>query len=164
MEIFGVCHSSFVLEETLRRIDEQLEHRVPSQVLVELPTNYDQLVNRGIARKGTFFDTIASSYHKRGSAIIYGDRELILPDRPLSLAEVLLPEYFFDSDERDEFMVKQIREKKPNVVILGVGHTEIIAPMFPQASYVVFHHDLWARYDRIRSPQAHRVVRLVENS
>ncbi len=136
MKLFGVLHQS---EHLSRQVDEIGNHvDQGSTMLIELAPNYQTFVEQEILRPN-FFMAIRDYFRSRCSRVICGDQELTIPKDPCWWAAALIGEdYFYPNNIRDEVIATTILAEKPDIVVVGNGHSDELKEQFPQAYYTVF--------------------------
>ena len=158
---FGVVHRNLLFEETCRYIDDYCKE-TPSSIMVELPVNWDTCLESDKVNKKSFFNLLAQRYRKKGSKIIYGDAELILPNRELDIFDIVIASHGgFDSADRDIHMFYTTLLQKPEVVVVGRNHAEKIKRKFPSSDYIAFETDFPGEQYR-RFGRANSLITLIE--
>lgn len=163
MELIGVIHRVEFLDEVVGYISQMYPRGLES-LMVELPPQWPKFRPRYEAKGWgkPFMAKLAEIYEVKGTKIIYGDREY--PITPVLIAHAFMPDViahlvsvtaFFIAiaytAKRERAMVKYVQEERPQVVVLGFGHTDRIRSMFPDAHYTVF--DEGEEFVRKRQPE-----------
>ena len=145
MELIGVCHNKDCLNEVCKYISQAYPNG-PKSLMVELPPNWPELSRRDFEDyfdcgiEENFFDKVALIYERKGTKIIYSDKERKISE---SLFEELCKflKYNFNrfaARRRNKAMIEVIKKEKPEVVIAGRSHTNYFKKIFPDAYYVAF--------------------------
>lgn len=153
MKLFGVVHSHEHLD---RQIAEIEQHGIDGKsMMLELAPNYDALVSKRETApiRKPFFVALREQFRSRCSRVICGDQDLTIPDNPEWILAALLGEdYFYPDNHRDRTMANVIKAEKPDIVVVGNGHSEYLKSCFPEADHTVFQpeHGYPDRYGRRR--------------
>lgn len=137
MKLIGVYHNPAYLEKIINYISDNCKDSLES-IMLELPSNHDELAQLGIREKTSFFESIADKFRgENNSRIIYGD----IARRPIPYLrkEVLkgvLDQLIFK--KRSKHMAKTAKIENPALVILGMSHTNDLKKLFPDSHYIAF--------------------------
>ncbi|NQU78419.1 hypothetical protein HQ545_01490 [Candidatus Woesearchaeota archaeon] len=137
MYLFGVTHKQEYFDRQVSKIEE-ICHVDGKVMMLELAPNYEENVQRGILIPN-FSMALAERYRPRCSRVISGDQEITIPENPNWLLSLVMGEiYFYPDNRRDEIMRQTIERERPDIVIVGNGHSDDIKEHFPQVYYTVF--------------------------
>ncbi len=135
--LFGVVHKQKHFDTQIAGIKNTCSIDGKAMML-ELSPNYEDNVKKGLLRKN-FFVSLAELYRPRCARVICGDQELTIPENPDWILSLVLGEdYFYPDNRRDEIMIQTIERERPDIVIVGNGHSDEIKQHFPQSHYIVF--------------------------
>ena len=135
--LFGISNQKKHFDTQISRIEE-ICNVDDKAIMLELAPNYEQCVHEGLLNPNTYLK-IADRWKERCSKIIAGDQELIIPENPNWLVSLVMGEsYFYPDWNREEIMRGNIVNKKPDIVIVGNGNSDMIKDHFPHAYYTVF--------------------------
>ena len=147
--LFGIVHNQRYFDMQVAKIEKicSIDGKV---MMLELPPNYEENIQKGIFKKN-FAVLLAECYRPRCARVISGDQELTIPENPDWILSIYLGEdYFYPDNRRDEIMRQTIERERPEIVIVGNGHSDEIKQHFPQAHYIVFEEN-GGYTDRFRS-------------
>lgn len=136
MKLFGVVHQREHLDSQITEIGYHV--REGDSMVIELAPNYEQLVQQEICRPN-FFMALRDHFRSRCSRIICGDQNPTIPENPnWFIAAFLGEDYFYPDNRRDEVIATTILAEKPDIVVVGNGHSDDVKIQFPEAYYTVF--------------------------
>ena len=135
--LFGISHSTEHFDTQVSQIEELC--RVDGKVMMlELPPNYEELVQKGILRKNCAMK-LAERFRPRCARIIAGDQEVTIPENPDWVLSLVMGEnYLYPNNQREGIMGQNILKERPDIVIVGNGLSNMIKEYFPNAHYTVF--------------------------
>ncbi len=135
--LFGISHNKEHFDTQVSRIEE-ICYVGGKVIMLELAPNYEENVCRGIL-KPNFAMALAERYRSRCARVIAGDQELTIPENPDWLLSLVMGEsYLYPNNRRDVIMRQNIVKKRPDIVIVGNGHSDMIKEHFPHTYYTVF--------------------------
>ena len=155
--LFGVAHEMRYFDQQIAAIEATVGDIQGKVLMLELAPNYDEAIRKKILRP-SFFTSMREHFKDKCSEILCGDQELTLPDHPVDEAELLVAmcmgeRYFWPDNRRDEVMINNIHNKKPDIFIAGNGHTDEIRRVNWRCLYTVFKEKgqshQWYKPDRV---------------
>ena len=125
MNLIGVIHLPKYLETTCKCIDGIFPQNQPKSMLVELPSDFDNLPDN-IKLDFEFMPEIARIYSAKGTEIFYGDSAFRCLEfvRAVGIVETLI--------------VEQIKKLSPELIVVGRSHADMIKEEFPHCNYTAF--------------------------
>ena len=138
--LFGIAYPQNFFDKQVSKIERICNMR-DKVLMLELSASYEENVIKGIF-KPNFACRLAERYRPICSKVILGDQEITIPENPDWILSLVMGEdYFYPDNRRDEIMRQTIERERPDIVIVGNGHSNRIKEHFFDFYYTVFEED-----------------------